>query len=84
MFRAELTHLAQARGASVHFVVGRRGAPGVPADPLGPDALRSLVPDATDRDVYLCGPGPLMDEARSSLRSLGVPGRRIHLENFAY
>jgi predicted ferric reductase len=84
VFRAELAHLAQARGASVHLVVGRRGVDGAPADPLGPDALRALVPDATDRDAYLCGPASLMEEARSSLRSLGVPERRIHLENFAY
>jgi predicted ferric reductase len=84
VFRAELAHLAQARGASVHFVVGRRGVDGAPTDPLGPEALRALVPDAPDRDAYLCGPGSLMEDARISLRSLGVPERRIHLENFAY
>ena len=84
VFRAELVHLAQARGASLHFVVGRRGTGGVSADPLGPEALRTLVPDAPARDAYLCGPRSLMDEARSSLRSLGVPDRRIHLEDFAY
>jgi predicted ferric reductase len=84
VFRAELDHLARARGATIRYVVGRRGTSGVPADPLGPAALHALVPDAADRDAYLCGPASLMREARASLLALGVADRRIHLENFAY
>ena len=34
-------------------------------------------------DVYLCGPPPMMDSVTASLRSLGVPKRRIHTERFA-
>ncbi len=84
VFASELDHLARARGASVHYLIGRRGEPGVPAEPLGPATLAAIVPDAADRDAYLCGPASLMEEARASLRSLGVPHDRIHLENFAY
>ncbi|MCU0504468.1 MAG: ferric reductase-like transmembrane domain-containing protein [Chloroflexi bacterium] len=84
VFRAELDHLARSRGATVHYLVGRRGSPGVPAEPLGAAAIGALVPDAADRDVYLCGPASLMGAARTSLRTLGVPGARIHLESFSY
>jgi predicted ferric reductase len=84
VFRHELDLLAASRGAVVHYLIGRRGEPGVPAEPLGAEALRRLVPDTAERDAYLCGPVEMMDAARRSLLALGVPGRRIHLERFTY
>lgn len=78
----ELQALAAHRGFRLHLVAGRRGAPGVGADPLGPDAIRRLVPDAADRDIYLCGPDGLMEHARSALLALGAPSSRINLELF--
>lgn len=78
----ELRALAAYRGIRLHLVAGRRGDPGVGDDPLGPDAIRRLVPDAADRDVYLCGPTTLMQGVRAAVLALGnVPGR-IHLEQF--
>jgi ferredoxin-NADP reductase len=84
VFRAELDRIAGARGATLHYLVGRRGEAAVGPDPVGPDALIGLVPDIRERDVFLCGPLSLMDAAERSLRRLGVPGSQIHLERFAY
>jgi predicted ferric reductase len=84
VFRAELDRIAGARGATLHYLVGRRGEAAVGPDPVGPDALIGLVPDIRERDVFLCGPLSLMDAADRSLRRLGVPGSQIHLERFAY
>ncbi len=53
-------------------------------DPLGPGPLSELVPDLDRRDVYLCGPIPMMEALRRTLRILGVPTARIHSERFAY
>ena len=53
-------------------------------DPLGPSGLEALVPDVRDRDVYVCGPVPMMQHVESSLRRLGLPSRQIHAERFAY
>jgi predicted ferric reductase len=78
----ELGALAHHRGFHLHMVAGRRGTPGVGSDPLGPDALLRLVPDAADRDIYLCGPHGLMRRVRYSLLSLGAPAARINLERF--
>ena len=78
----ELDALAAHRGINVHYVIGRRGEPGVGRDPLGPDALRRLVPDAADRDIYLCGPHALMTRARAALLDLGAAPDRINLELF--
>lgn len=80
--RAELESLALYRGINLHLVTGRRGDPGVGRDPLGPDAIRHLVPDAAERDAYLCGPNALMEHARSALLALGASPDRINLELF--
>ncbi len=83
VFRDELDAIARARGATVHYLVGRRGSPGVGPDPLGPVALAALIPDIAERDVYLCGPVSMMDRARDALRDLRVPGPQIHVERFS-
>jgi predicted ferric reductase len=78
----EIDALARHRGMRIHWLIGRRGDPHIGPDPLGPDTIARLVPDAAERDVYLCGPNALMERTRSSLLSLGVPAGRIHLEAF--
>ncbi|MEU0893660.1 ferredoxin reductase family protein [Streptomyces massasporeus] len=74
----ELRDLALARGAELHLVTG----PPVP-DRLAPRELARLVPDIADRDVYLCGPPPMMNAVLGSLRELGVPGPQTHFERFS-
>ena len=56
----------------------------MPEDPLAAPTLRAIVPDLADRDVYLCGPVGLLDRLERTLRDLGVPGRQVHTERFAY
>lgn len=83
VFRDELEGIAAARDADLFFVVGDHREPenlGL----LAPDHLLADVPDIAHRDVYLCGPGPMMDEVKRSLRAAGVPRRQIHTERFAY
>ncbi|MFD8233774.1 ferric reductase-like transmembrane domain-containing protein [Streptomyces sp. NPDC059696] len=74
----ELRDLASAKGAELHLVTG----PPVP-DRLAPRELARLVPDLAERDVFLCGPPPMMNAVLGSLRALGVPGPRIHFERFS-
>jgi len=56
VFKREIDELASLRGATVHYLVGRRGSREMPGDPLDPRALRRLVPDINSRDVYVAGP----------------------------
>ncbi len=84
VFRSELDAIAAANGAVVHYLVGRRGSWEMPVEPLGPASLGALVPDVTSRDVYVCGPTPMMHAVQRSLRVLGVPASQIHSERFAY
>ncbi|WP_037955767.1 ferric reductase-like transmembrane domain-containing protein [Streptomyces sp. PRh5] len=78
--RGELDALAAARGAAVHYVVDE---PAAYFSPLTPEALRGLVPDLAERDVFLCGPSGMTEAAVAALRGAGVPRARIHHESFA-
>jgi predicted ferric reductase len=82
VFRDELETLAHARGAQIHYLFGSRDGGG--GDSLDAESLQRLVPDVRDRDVYLCGPVPMMQRVEDSLRRLGLPARQIHAERFAY
>lgn len=74
----ELRDLALVRGHEVHLVTG----PAVP-DKLAPAELLRMVPDIGDRDVFLCGPPPMMNAVLGSLRELDVPKPQIHFERFS-
>ncbi|MEU9670228.1 ferredoxin reductase family protein [Streptomyces bobili] len=74
----ELRDLAHLKGAELHLVTG----PPVP-DRLAPGELLRLVPDIAHRDVFLCGPPPMMNAVLGSLRALDVPRTQIHFERFS-
>ena len=74
----ELRQLALSKGAELHLVTG----PAVP-DKLAPRELSRLVPDIGDRDVFLCGPPPMMNAVLRTLGDLGVPKPQIHFERFS-
>jgi ferredoxin-NADP reductase len=47
-------------------------------------ALKALVPRIADADIYICGPGPLVDAVKAAADDLGVPKNRFHDEAFAF
>jgi predicted ferric reductase len=49
-------------------------------DPLHPSSLRHLVPDITERDVFVCGPDGMVTATVAAARALGVPRSAIHRE----
>jgi len=76
---AEVRALVADRGGRLHLLTGRTGEG---ARPFEPDSLRALVPDITERDVYVCGPPAMTSAVLGSLRQLKVPGRQVHSERF--
>jgi predicted ferric reductase len=82
VLRHELDWIAADRGARVHYLIGppRHG----PADHLSARQLTRLVPDLPERDVFLCGPEPMMTAAQAGLREAGVPRRHIYHESFTF
>ena len=77
---AELRELAGPRDARIHVLTGRTGPDN---DPFAPENLTALVPDITERDVYVCGPPPMTTAVLGSLRALKVPPAQIHTEQFS-
>jgi predicted ferric reductase len=67
ILRDELDALAAERGFVIHYAAG--------------DRLLALVPDVTERDVYVCGPPEMVDATVATLRDAGV--ERIVTERFA-
>jgi predicted ferric reductase len=83
VFLDELARLAETGRLRVIHVMsddpdwsGERGT-------LTGDRVRRLVPDLSERDVYLCGPPPMMRILRADLRQAGVRSDRIFFERFA-
>jgi len=75
----EIRRLLAVRGGRLHLLTGRTGEG---ARPFEPQNLHALVPDITERDIYVCGPPAMTSAVLGTLRHLGVPGRQVHAEKF--
>ena len=81
VLKDELDYLAFNSGGSIriHYLVGPRKN-----HPMDARALRRLVPQFADSDVYICGPGPLVSAVRGAFEAVGGPKNRFHDEAFAF
>lgn len=83
IYEAELRRLARDSGITLHlFTDAPSERDGLTTGRLGPELLRSLVPDAAERETYVCAPAAMIDLARGWLRDLGQPAERFHAESF--
>ena len=48
------------------------------------EKIERLVPDVKTREVFLCGPLPMMASILNILKDLGLPKTQIHFEKFSY
>jgi predicted ferric reductase len=81
VLRDELDYLAAHSGGTirVHYLVGSRRE-----FPMDAKSLKKLVPRISDSDIYICGPGPLVETVKEAAEDLGVPKNRFHEEAFAF
>lgn len=88
--KGEIDVLVAARGARAFYVVGPRlrgrssWLPQSAGHLSDAEALRELVPDIAEHDVYLCGAQPWMDAAAAAARAAGVPAAHVHQERFTW
>lgn len=79
----ELQPLAKAINMPLYNVLseqpGYKGETGF----IDKEKIARLVPDVAGRDVFLCGPPPMMAGIKKALAELGVPQTQIHYERFA-
>ena len=76
----EFEALAESSRMIVHRVIGSRRELGY--DPLEARFLDAAIPDAADRDVFVCGPRGMTTTVVRALRGLGVSRDQIHTEEF--
>ena len=79
VLRDEIARAVDERGGQLHELLGPRSHARLDAQGLG-----DLVPDVTERDIYVCGPTGFMHSLIGAARELGVPDKRIHREEFAF
>jgi predicted ferric reductase len=90
VFKDELDALVAQHGARVFYAIGPRVSgrsswlPQQAGDLSDAEALRQLVPDVADQEVYLCGADAWMEAARHAALAAGVPAERIHFERFTW
>ncbi|WP_328323274.1 MULTISPECIES: ferredoxin reductase family protein [unclassified Streptomyces] len=89
VLRRELDELAQERGVRIVYLPGHRarGRASWQTEHAAEDdhiALRQLVPDISEHDIYICGPDAWGRSAADAARRAGAPAKHIHLERFAF
>jgi len=47
------------------------------------DLIKQAVPDFLEREIFICGPGPMIVALRDAFVSAGVPIKHIHYELFS-
>ncbi|WLW58562.1 ferric reductase-like transmembrane domain-containing protein [Streptomyces sp. YU58] len=77
----EVRHLLALHGGRLHLLTGRTRDDATP--PFTPANLHRLVPDITERDVYVCGPPTMTSTVLATLRALHVPTHQTHAEKFS-
>jgi len=85
VFKKELEDLADQSGGRLTFIPVLSDEPAWPGEKGRIDRalLSRVVPDLLSRDVFLCGPPPMMKGVRRALTDAGVRPSRIHDERFA-
>lgn len=83
VFLRELTKLGKQIAMPIHNVLSDqknyKGEQGF----IDAEKILRLVPDVRERDVFLCGPPPMMWGIMDQLKTAGVPKQHIHYERFA-
>lgn len=75
LFEREIAELGSLPGISVHVFTGRRPSR---------EMIATLVPDAEEREAFVCAPAGLVDVLRGYLTGLGQAPERLRTESFAH
>ena len=82
-FRKEFDLFQQKQPFPIYYVLGTP-TPGYESGFLDREKLVRLVPDFFERDVYLCGPTPMMAATVTNLKGLGFKNINLHYEKFSF
>lgn len=85
VFSGEFDELVNKSKGSLRVIPVMNSDPGWSGEKGNVDIalIRRLVPDYENRDIFLCGPPPMMKMLVKNLLKAGVHSSRIHYERFA-
>ncbi len=79
--KSELDQLVNNR----HYILSHSPSPDYESGYIDSEKITRLVPDFRDREIFLCGPLPMMEAMTlKTLKDLGIPASQIHYEMFNY
>lgn len=82
--KKELDAISRSNNVEVKYIYSDAEArPGLLTGRVNGVMIKQLVPDFKTRDIYVCGPPPMMAAIIEDLHTLGVPHNQIHFEQFA-
>lgn len=84
VFRSKLDELSTTQSNyRIHYVLSDdadwQGEKGY----MDQEKLARLVPDMVERDVYVCGPKPMLKTVLAVLKAMKIPKTQIHFESFS-
>ncbi len=83
VFQQELDEVAKTYGVKITHILSDDPDYAGEHGYLDKEKFQRLVPDLSDREVFLCGPPPMMAALIKSLGELGIPESQVHYEKFA-
>jgi predicted ferric reductase len=84
VFRKEIEQIQQADPLVRVYYILSAPTPGYESGYLDKEKIVRLIPDFFDRDVFLCGPPPMMKAVVKTLSELGFGKDHIHFEKFSF
>jgi ferredoxin-NADP reductase len=83
VFAEELESLRQKYNARIIQVMSDQADFPGEKGKLDKEKIQRLVPDFLSREIYLCGPPPMMESIIGQLKELSFPHSLIHYEKFS-
>ncbi len=83
IFKKELEELKTQHGFSLHHVLSDQPDYEGEKGRIDKEKLLRLVKDIKEREIYICGPVPMMDGIIKILKEIGVKREQVHFEKFS-
>ncbi len=84
VFTKELADLAAKYPTQIIHILGDQPNYQGETGRIDEEKIKRLVPDVASREIYLCGPPPMMESIIALLHTLGIKKSRIHYEKFSF
>jgi predicted ferric reductase len=83
VFKNELDAFSQQYKFPLHYFLSQEKKTGFQSGRIDAAKIASLVKDIKERDIFICGPVPMMEALRKDLMNNGIAANAIHYEKFA-